>query len=1622
MTTQHAARSTQHAARSTQHAARSTQHAARSTQHAARSTVLLWLLLAVITGCSSGEDAPSGSVDQGARFQCKTKSIQIVEHPGPTRGIWEGWETVEAAPGLGRTPELVFVFDQKVDPNGVAGAATLRALECDEGAPSDVPIPLTAEAVAPGFEHVVRVRPLNELERGCLYELSFGGDAGLTTNGRCLAEPRELTFRTRAPGEPSALQREATEVRYLPRSFEVSAFKLLPDVHWPATILFERYAEELGLRIFLDSFAPMAEKKPSVLYSELTYRPYRQMYLGVPIIGAAYSVHEDAEDAVRLVTGTPMLDVTLDPSEVAPRVTRESAIGKAKAAALEQKGYVGRPPGFESEEAELIITTVDPPPAPRELQLVWQVMLELSGHPGGIVVLIDAHSGRVLAVRSTLSQACTSADRSAMLLIDDDVTGNVQTPQAQLWDDPTAFQMSEYETSGGAPVYVLEGNGFGPGSPPRMFTQCNQEDDPLLATVPATQSDASWGYIATAAASSHMAVQRCLAYFATRNFRGSPNAPLTPDTAWLGLDGVAQLPISVRVGDWKKLHNRKKDVIAAYDWLNKELLFEVPDDPTSNVPARHSAIDIACHEFGHGVLHEINAPAWATNLEWATIHEGYADVVGLLVKRSVRGDGPWTWCAGGDEHLNQRCYRNVDSPKSHLDTPQPDTYLGDHYYCAGPGDVPTNVEPDDAFGFCTHHNSTILSHWFYLLATGGSGVNDRGCSYALTPLLASASLQASLDGGELVLFHALGEHTPSGSGFVALATATLSAAKAIFGDSADEVRRVARTWAAVGVWEDFWEGENDRIVPARGGTDVNPWAPIRWIPEPHDWIPEPHEMSWDIQIFTGPDLASDTLYAEATVDELVTVDGKDYATYHIALEPQTRYYWRVRPHMASSWQDCYPVHFFDTGDLPAVTDLAVTGQLAEEGLVRPGRIDVEWRRADGSTGYALQADTTNPRCASTSSTVIVGEVEDNPFRDPTPAFLVGIQPSETYWLTVNPIGPDDPTGAPATGPCAEIQFTTAPMRPPFVIRPDGGVFNYRSPHGNFGNQGPLTWGWVGLDGPDRYELRFFDRDPLGTCGSVALAAFVIDESCDSTCGVTVDDDLFPVPNPTGYCWDVISIAANGKTSDPSETLAYEYGLSTLNQIAPGVHAAAAELEREQGPLIGHSYGDPVTFSWIGDPDAAEYLLKLGRWPWRVPTGIVDPPNCYPTTGHFCTAEPTEVTYREFVRGTAVTIDGARAGMGRYCWQVWPVLQDPENPGMVSVRQPLVQAEAFCYTTGPAQPEIEVDNMPSGSGFSCEAITGRAIFPYLPGGSTPRFEGHVTPGTGTFTWSEGCTVEFVTDPFTWTPDQLWIFGDRRECTVEFVVQPNEGATVTLRAGATGVSGASGDDVEAEPLSFSLGTCGNHGDPCCTHCNSPCKGPFRECWDGTCQDCGGKNEPCCREDDPCEVRTFDPLQCMDGTCRSCGREREPCCAGAACAEGTCLNGRCEIPESPPDDCSPLDLALIATIEQDGQTIPIHHYTPHVALDSNIDGEAMFSGVVRLGAIPGVASYEVQYHLWERVSGSFQPAGSGEFRNLAPDSTVSYDTIVDNRTAHKMAVRFVARRNDCEDDFTGYYYFSL
>src|SRR6185503_4766104 len=356
-----------------------------------------------------------------------------------------------------------------------------------------------------------------------------------------------------------------------------------------------------------------------------------------------------------------------------------------------------------------------------------------------------------------------------------------------------------------------------------------------------------------------------------------------------------------------------------------------------------------------------------------------------------------------------------------------------------------------------------------------------------------------------------------------------------------------------------------------------------------------------------------------------------------------------------------------------------------------------------------QIATSDPGCQS-GGDVIEKTVDADASRGS--ASLTGIQPEEQYFITVQPIGPDDVTGTPSVGACSKEEFDTTGMRAPELTRPqDGGTFQYNSPHHGFGGLGPLDWAWDALDGPDRYRLTFYDLDEAGICGTTPLLTRNIDELCRPTfsflhCPIgPVSDDLFPVPNPTGYCWDVVSISANGKESPPSGKQSFIYWMPTPRKTTPGVQAGEVEAELTQVVPPGHSYGEDVVLAWDSQPHVVEYLLKGGRWPWRVQrTGAEDPPNCILPHSTPCVNEPLEVTFRENVRGLSKTLSGDVAGKGRYCWTVWPIIEDPHNPGTVSARQPLVDGfPHYCYTTEPAEPVFTFDNKPADGSFTCDKI-------------------------------------------------------------------------------------------------------------------------------------------------------------------------------------------------------------------------------------------------------------------------------------------------------------------------------
>src|SRR5262249_13156178 len=145
--------------------------------------------------------------------------------------------------------------------------------------------------------------------------------------------------------------------------------------------------------------------------------------------------------------------------------------------------------------------------------------------------------------------------------------------------------------------------------------------------------------------------------------------------------------------------------------------------------------------------------------------------------------------------------------------------------------------------------------------------------------------------------------------------------------------------------------------------------------------------------------------------------------------------------------------------------------------------------------------------------------------------------------------------------------------------------------------------------------------------------------------------------------------------------------------------------------------EDVTFSWEADPTAASYVVKIGKWPWNVPTAALDPPNCSgppAIANDNCQKEPREA-FHVTATGTSVTVTDGKASKGRYCWRVRPLEVDAHPPP----RQPLVVGNKLplCYTSGPAEPTVTCAPLPAATGFSPDPITCTVDFPYVPDGQS-----------------------------------------------------------------------------------------------------------------------------------------------------------------------------------------------------------------------------------------------------------------------------------------------------------------
>lgn len=207
-----------------------------------------------------------------------------------------------------------------------------------------------------------------------------------------------------------------------------------------------------------------------------------------------------------------------------------------------------------------------------------------------------------------------------------------------------------------------------------------------------------------------------------------------------------------------------------------------------------TTLDIIGHEITHGVLDKICYMNQDGNIglidEEGALGEGYGDIFGQGIEHYVNNNYSTNGLLDDFYHGSNlgafvvKRQRNIANPKS---TNNVDTYGGINWV--------SNYNGSPSMPDFYHTNSTVLSHWYYLLAQGGSGTNDNSNSYCVKPLGQYKSLQIAY----LSLFYLVGTQKK----FINARNASIQAANQLYGPNSNEVAQVTAAWYAVGVGPNY---------------------------------------------------------------------------------------------------------------------------------------------------------------------------------------------------------------------------------------------------------------------------------------------------------------------------------------------------------------------------------------------------------------------------------------------------------------------------------------------------------------------------------------------------------------------------------------------------------------------------------------------------------------------------------------------------------------------------------------------------------------------------------------------------------------------------------------------------
>ena len=493
---------------------------------------------------------------------------------------------------------------------------------------------------------------------------------------------------------------------------------------------------------------------------EITHRKYQQYYKGTKVDNAEYLVH-GKEGNIEVINGDFRI---INIECVTPIIKEEEALIKAMEYVGAEK-YKWEDEAMEKlikqhrnnsnvtyyPEGELVIAE-DNLKGCHSFKLSWQFTISSLKPYNEQVIFVDAINGEII--------------RDIPLFLNGNTPGTAQTKYSGDQSITCDSYLNGYR--------LYEVRNTTPGNNAIVHTRNCRNDINIGNAIEFTNTNTYWGTgswsafaQSQAALDAHWAVEKNLDYWKTVHSRNSLN----------NMGGTVNSYVHFMLN-----YNN-----AGWNQSSHVIVFGDGDGINCNP---WTSLDIVAHEMGHGIIQFSTANLTPGSSESGALIEGFCDIWGACVKNWVNSSLPVSaqksvWLFGRDIMRNPtsaNCIRNMQNPRTTLalhGNLYPSKYQGTNWNTAN----------------LPHTNSTVLSHWFYLLCEGGTGTND-GITYSVASI--------GINKAEKIVYRTLtGNYLPSSANYSAARNAFIQAASDLYTACSPEVISVTNAWHAVGVGSQY---------------------------------------------------------------------------------------------------------------------------------------------------------------------------------------------------------------------------------------------------------------------------------------------------------------------------------------------------------------------------------------------------------------------------------------------------------------------------------------------------------------------------------------------------------------------------------------------------------------------------------------------------------------------------------------------------------------------------------------------------------------------------------------------------------------------------------------------------